>query len=96
MPLSIANEGTILKIVKVGGLEKTHRHLEELGLVPGTEVKIVNKIADNLILQVRDSRIGIDASLASKIIVSEAGNSVKSESESIAKNKDGMSFATVI
>ena len=71
MPLTVARTGEPLRIVKVGGLEETHRHLEELGFVPNSEVSIVSKIGENMILQVRDSRIALDAALAKKIMVEE-------------------------
>ena len=69
MPLTVAKIGKPVRIVKVGGLEETHRHLEEMGFVPNSEVTIVNKVCENLILQVRDSRIALDGNLAKKIMV---------------------------
>ncbi len=69
MPLTVAREGETVRIVKVGGLEETHRHLEELGFVPDTEVSVISKVGQNIILNVRDSRVGLDGELAKKIMV---------------------------
>ncbi len=74
MPLTVAREGETVRIVKVGGLEETHRHLEELGFVPDTEVSVISKVGQNIILNVRDSRVGLDGELAKKIMV-EGGKS---------------------
>lgn len=71
MPLSVVKVGEPVRIVRVGGLEETHRHLEEMGFVPNSEVTVVNKVRDNLILQVRDSRVALDGALAKKIMVEE-------------------------
>ena len=45
------------------------KHLEDLGFVVGGKVSIVASNNGNLILNVKDSRIAIDRSLASKIYV---------------------------
>ncbi len=71
MPLTCARTGEPVRIVKVGGLEETHRHLEEMGFVPDSEVIVVSKVSDNLILKVRDSRVALDGALAKKIMVEE-------------------------
>ena len=71
MPLTIARVGEPVRIVKVGGLEETHKHLEEMGFVPDSEVTVMNRVGQNLILQVKDSRIALDGSLAKKIMVEE-------------------------
>ena len=44
------------------GFEKT-----ELGFVLGTEVRIVSEVSGNLIVQVRDSRVALDRSMAGRI-----------------------------
>lgn len=73
MPLSFVNPGETIFIVRVGGDEEVHRHLEELGLVPDTEVTVINRIAGNIVINVRDTRLALDRELASKITVRESG-----------------------
>lgn len=52
-----------------------HRHRgekffrAELGFVVDSDVMVVSEIARNLIVQVRDSRIALDKSMASRIMV---------------------------
>ena len=69
MPLTMANAGESLKVIKVGGLEDTKRFLNNLGFTEGAEVSIVSKIAGNLIVNIRDSRIALDNEMAKKIMV---------------------------
>ena len=69
MPLSMAKAGDCLTIKKITGKDETRQHLAELGFVVDETVKIVSEIAGNLILQVKDSRIALDKSMATRIIV---------------------------
>lgn len=69
MPLSMAKAGDCLTIKKIIGKDETRQHLAELGFVVDGTVKIVSEIAGNLILQVKDSRIALDKSMATRIIV---------------------------
>ena len=78
MPLTVAKVGEPVRIVKVGGMEQTHKHLEEMGFVPDSEVTVVSRINDNMILKVRDSRVALDGDLAKKIMVEETGFSSES------------------
>ena len=97
MPLSGMENGAVVRIIKVGGLEETHRHLEELGFVPGAEVQVVSKISGNLILQVMDSRVALDGELAKKIKVTPVShpNTVSGDKPD-SQNNTGTSFATAI
>ena len=69
LPLSMAGTGEALSIFKVSGKDEVRRHLAELGLVVGQEVTVVNRLGENLILQVKDSRIALDGRLANRILV---------------------------
>ena len=42
MPLNLAELGKIYTIHRIGGLEKDKHHLENLGLVPGQELKLLS------------------------------------------------------
>ena len=44
------------------------QHLAELGFVVDTQVTVVSRIAGNLILQVRDSRVALDRTMANRIM----------------------------
>ena len=69
MPLSMAGRGEQLTIRKITGKDEVRQHLAELGFVVGSTVTVVNEIAGNLILQVRQSRIALDKTMANRIMV---------------------------
>ena len=67
MPLVVAPTGVEQMIKRIGGSEDVKRHLQELGFVPGGYVTVVNEIGGNLIINVKESRVAVDKSLAQKI-----------------------------
>ncbi len=69
MPLTMAGNGDTGTIVKIVGRDETRQHLAELGFVVGTAVTVLTKIAGNMILSVRDSRVALDKAMAGRIIV---------------------------
>lgn len=69
MPLTMAETGQELKILKVGGKEETRRFLESLGFVMGGFVNVVSVTGGNLIVKVKDSRVAISKEMANKIMV---------------------------
>ena len=69
MPLSMAKMGETVTIRKVTGKDEVRQHLAELGFVVDGTVTVVNEIAGNLILQVKDSRIALDRTMANRIMV---------------------------
>ena len=69
MPLTMAKAGETVTIQKITGKDEVRLHLAELGFVVESEVTVVNEIAGNLIIQVKESRIALDKTLAMRIIV---------------------------
>ena len=69
MPLSMAGRGEQLTIRKITGKDEVRQHLAELGFVVDSTVTVVNEIAGNLILQVKQSRIALDKTMATRIMV---------------------------
>ena len=69
MPLTMAAAGETATIKKVGGNEEVKRHLENLGFVAGSDVRIVSVVGGNVIVNVKESRIAISREMANKIIV---------------------------
>lgn len=69
MPLSMAKNGETVTIRKISGKDEVRQHLAELGFVVDGEITVVNEIAGNLILQVKDSRIALDKSMANRIMI---------------------------
>ena len=69
MPLAMAAAGEEVYIKRIGGKEETRRFLENLGFVPGTMVRVVSRVDDNLIVRVKDARIAISSEMAKRIYI---------------------------
>ncbi len=69
MPLTMAKSGETVVIRKITGKDEIRQHLAELGFVVDSSVTVVNEIAGNLILQVKDSRIALDKTMANRIMI---------------------------
>ena len=69
MPLSFATAGEENIIKKIGGKPEVKAHLENLGFVSGSTVKVINTIGGNVIVNVKESRIAISKEMAQKIFV---------------------------
>jgi ferrous iron transport protein A len=68
LPLTAAKPGETLVIKKITGQDQVRQHLAELGFVVDSKITVVNQIAGNLILQVKDSRVALDKSMAARIM----------------------------
>ena len=69
MPLSMVKEGQEASIKRVGGKEEVRRHLENMGFVAGTDLKVVSTNGGNVIVTVKESRVAISREMANKIMV---------------------------
>lgn len=69
MPLSIAVIGEKKRVIKVGGKDEVRRFLQNLGFVEGAEITVVSELSGNMIINVKDTRIAIDKSMANRIMV---------------------------
>ncbi|ERI98985.1 MULTISPECIES: FeoA family protein [Eubacteriales] len=69
MPLTMAKAGETVTIRKITGRDEVRQHLAELGFVVDTSVTVVSELAGNLILQVKDSRIALDKTMAMRVII---------------------------
>ena len=69
MHLSMVNIGEKKQILKVNGKDETRRFLANLGFVEGSEVTVVSELAGNVIVNVKETRVAIDRSMANRIIV---------------------------
>ena len=69
MPLTMTKNGESNYIKKITGKDEVRQHLAELGFVIEEGVTVVSEIGGNLILQVKDSRIALDHTLANRIMV---------------------------
>ena len=69
LPLTLAKPGEKVEIRKITGQDQVRQHLAELGFVVGATAVVVSEIAGNLIVQVKESRIALDKSMAMRIMV---------------------------
>ena len=69
MPLSLSNIGEDLMIKQVLGKPEIKKQLADLGFIPGGSVKVISKIAGNVIVNVKQTRVAISKEMANKIIV---------------------------
>ena len=69
LPLAMAKAGETVRICKITGKDDVRQHLAELGFVVDTDVLVVSEISGNLIVQVRNSRVALDKSMAMRVMV---------------------------
>ena len=69
MPLTFAEieEDNIIR--KIGGNPEIKKHLENLGFVVGGNVRIVNRLGNNVLVNVKDARVAISQEMAMKIMI---------------------------
>lgn len=69
MPLTLAEPKTEYVILRVRGNEEVRTHLENMGFVTGSIVSVVSKVREDLIVNVKNSRVAISKEAALKIMV---------------------------
>ena len=69
MPLTFVAVGEDCTIMKIGGKPEVKKHLENLGFVVGGNVRVVTTMGGNLIVNVKETRVGISREMAQKIMV---------------------------
>ena len=69
MPLTFADVGEQNVIKRITGKPETKKHLEDMGFVVGSVITLVSKFGENVIVNVKDTRIAISAEMATKIYV---------------------------
>lgn len=69
MPLMLLKPGEKGIIKRISGKDDIRLHLAELGFVVGSQILVVQAASGALIVQIKDSKIGLDRSLVSKIEV---------------------------
>ena len=68
IPLTSAKAGETVTIKKITGRDELRRHLAEMGFVVDDDVTVVNEMAGNLIVQVKDSRVALNKDMANRIL----------------------------
>lgn len=70
MPLSMARQGQVYSVESVHGDSEVRKHLGTLGFVPGGAVEVVNQAAGQVIVKVKQARMGLNEQTARKVFVS--------------------------
>ena len=69
MPLGMASVGDVNIIKKISGRDEVRQHLAEMGFVVGAEVTVVSELGGTLSLNVKESRVALDKTMAMRIMV---------------------------
>ena len=69
IPLTMASSGETVTICKITGKDEVRQHLTELGFVVDSDITVITQLGGNLIVQVKDSRIALDHSMANRIMI---------------------------
>ncbi len=69
MPLSLASIGDTNIIKKIGGSPEVKKHLETLGFVVGEKVTVISVIKENIIVNIKESRVAVSEETARKIMI---------------------------
>ncbi len=72
MPILVAGEGSEVTVTQVKGDDKTKIFIQNLGLHVGTKVKVISAHDGDLIVLVKDARIALTRSFASRVMVQPA------------------------
>ena len=64
MPIALAPLNTEMKVVKVLLDEKTKKHLESLGVLVNSSVKIISSVNGGVVVAVKEGRLGFVIMLA--------------------------------
>jgi ferrous iron transport protein A len=69
MPLTLTNVGDSACIKALGGQDTSRQRLMDLGFTVGSQVTIVGRLADSLIVKVKDARIALDGTIARNVFI---------------------------
>lgn len=69
MPLTMMDTGIETTVKSIRGKDQTRQFLQNLGFVEGATIKVVSSMAGNLIVSIKDARVAISQSMASRIMV---------------------------
>ena len=64
LPLAMAGIGEENIIKRIGGKPDVKQHLADLGFVVGGTVSIITRLGENVIVNVKESRVAISAEMA--------------------------------
>ena len=69
MPIGLAPINVEMKVVKILLDEKTRKHLESLGVLVNSPIKVISSVNGGVVVLVKEGRLALDRSTSSKILV---------------------------
>ncbi len=69
MPIALAPINQELKVIRVLADDKTKKHLESLGILVNSSLTIISSVNGGVVVAVKEGRLALDRSIASKILV---------------------------
>ena len=69
MPIGLAPINVEMKVVKILVDEKTKKHLESLGILINSKISVISSVKGGVVVAVKEGRLALDRSIASKILV---------------------------
>ena len=69
MPIGLAPTNVEMRVVRILADEKTKKHLESLGILVNSLITIVSSVNGGVVVAIKDGRLALDRSIASKILV---------------------------
>ena len=69
MPIGLAPLNVDVKVVKILVDEKTKKHLESLGILVNSSLRVISSVNGGVVVAVKEGRLALDRSIASKILV---------------------------
>ena len=69
VPLTMVKTGKTVTVGRITGKDGVRQHLAELGFVVGSDITVVSEVSGNVIVQVKDSRVALDRTMANRIMV---------------------------
>ena len=76
MPIALAPTNTEMKVVRVLLDEKTKKHLESLGILVNSQITVISSVNGGVVVAVKEGRLALDRSIASKILVAQKGRNL--------------------
>lgn len=70
LPLAMLGEDEAACVTKVKGAAELRKHLSDLGLVEGAEVKVISRVDGDVIVSVKGARLALNRTMASHVMVS--------------------------
>ena len=69
MTIAVAPTDRAVRVIKITADDKTRKHLESLGITVDTKIEVLSTSGGSIICKVKDGRLALDRTLATKILV---------------------------